>query len=38
MLLLDAWSTSTLFWAIPLLFALHYAEETPQMARWTHRS
>jgi hypothetical protein len=37
MLPLDAWPISELFWAIPLLFALHNAEEAPQMARWTHR-
>jgi len=35
MLPFDAWSISELFWGIPLLFALHNAEEVPQMARWS---
>lgn len=35
MSLLDVWSLMQLFWLIPLLFALHNAEEAPRMAAWS---
>jgi hypothetical protein len=35
MLSLATWSVSELFWGIPLFFAVHNAEEAPQMARWS---
>ena len=34
MLLLDTWPLTHLFWLVPLLFALHNAEEAPRMAEW----
>lgn len=33
---LDAWTAPQLFWLVPLLFALHNAEEAPRMAAWSH--
>jgi len=37
MLPLDAWTLPHLFWLVPLLFALHNAEEAPRMATWVRR-
>jgi hypothetical protein len=33
-MLFDAWPLTHLFWLVPLLFALHNAEEAPRMADW----
>ena len=33
----SGWSFERLLWLVPVLFAIHNAEEAPQMERWTHR-
>lgn len=31
---LDDWPLVCVYWLVPLLFALHNAEEAPRMAQW----